>query len=67
MAEEVGAEMIITTMKDIVKIKREKIGNIPLYAIEIGIEFLSGENEVRKCVANVLGNDLTVKEIIEEV
>ncbi|MDR3108940.1 MAG: tetraacyldisaccharide 4'-kinase [Planctomycetaceae bacterium] len=57
-AKKTNAEMIVTTMKDIVKIKREKIGDIPLYAIEIGIEFLN-EEESRCITKAVLGTQVS--------
>lgn len=38
-----AAELIVTTLKDLVKIRRETLGGIPVMAIEIGIELLDGE------------------------
>lgn len=45
---------LLTTMKDLVKIQRSQIGNIPLYAVQIGLRFLSGENEFKQKLINVL-------------
>lgn len=45
VAAQTGADEILCTMKDWVKIRHEKIGRFPLFAIEIGIEFLAGESE----------------------
>lgn len=37
---------IVCTLKDLVKIKRQQIGNIPIYALAINVEFMSGRNSL---------------------
>ena len=41
-AQEVSAEIVLTTQKDLVKIPAENWHGPPLFAVEIGVEFLSG-------------------------
>lgn len=40
-----GKNAVFCTMKDLVKLQRSEINGVPLYAVEIGIEFLDGEKE----------------------
>ena len=40
--ESVGAEIIVTTLKDLVKLPLASVRNRPLYALEIGIQFQTG-------------------------
>ena len=40
--ESVGAEIIVTTLKDLVKLPLTRVRNRPLYALEIGIQFQTG-------------------------
>ena len=40
--ESVGAEIIVTTLKDLVKLPLTSVRNRPLYALEIGIQFQTG-------------------------
>jgi tetraacyldisaccharide 4'-kinase len=42
-AQACGAEAIICTHKDLVKIGRQELGRLPLYAIIINVEFLNGQ------------------------
>ncbi len=44
-AEHAGAEIIVCTVKDAVKIMRDRLGPLPLRAVSIGIGFLEGEEE----------------------
>ena len=41
-ANELGAEAIVCTHKDLVKIGLENLGGRPLWALRVGIEFLAG-------------------------
>ncbi|MBR5626257.1 MAG: tetraacyldisaccharide 4'-kinase [Thermoguttaceae bacterium] len=54
MAEQSKATVFLTTMKDLVKIRRPNIGNRPLYACEIGIQFLKGQNELECLLENLI-------------
>ena len=37
-AKALGAELIVTTLKDLVKLRRDELGGIPLVALEVAIE-----------------------------
>ncbi len=43
MASRLNVPLFLTTMKDLVKIRRKAIGNRPVYGVKIGLTFLSGE------------------------
>lgn len=43
-ASAAGAECVLTTLKDLVKIPPEMWSGPPLFAVEIGVRFLSGES-----------------------
>ncbi|MGE3822029.1 MAG: tetraacyldisaccharide 4'-kinase [Isosphaeraceae bacterium] len=42
-ARDLGAELVLTTQKDLVKLRVEALGAVPLRALRIGLEILSGE------------------------
>ena len=42
-ARESGAGAIVCTAKDLVKIRVDRLGSLPLYALAIGMEFLEGQ------------------------
>ena len=48
------ASLLLCTMKDLVKIRRSNLGGVPLAAAEIGIRFLSGEEEFRQKLRDIL-------------
>ena len=56
-AKAARAEIVLTTMKDFVKLRPEIWDGPPLYAIEIGVEFLAGrellENRLRSCLVSI--------------
>ena len=56
-AKAARAEIVLTTMKDFVKLRPEIWDGPPLYAIEIGVEFLTGrellENRLRSCLVSI--------------
>ena len=41
-ARQAGVEIVLTTLKDFVKLRPEAWHGPPLYAVEVGVEFLSG-------------------------
>lgn len=43
---DLGAELVLTTQKDLVKLRVEALGAIPLRALRIGLQILSGESEL---------------------
>jgi tetraacyldisaccharide 4'-kinase len=45
-----NCELALCTRKDLVKIAQSKIGEIPLWAVNIGLEFIAGEAEVIRCL-----------------
>jgi tetraacyldisaccharide 4'-kinase len=49
-----SAEAALCTLKDLVKIGRSQIGDRPLYALEVGLEFLSGESQLSERINNCL-------------
>lgn len=53
-AESAGAAAIVTTQKDLVKIERSELGAIPLWAVQIGTEFVAGRDELEAHIASVL-------------
>ncbi|MBR2004064.1 MAG: tetraacyldisaccharide 4'-kinase [Thermoguttaceae bacterium] len=46
-AERIGADAILTTAKDFVKLPEATLAGRPLFALGIGVEFLSGEGALR--------------------
>jgi tetraacyldisaccharide 4'-kinase len=53
-ARDLAADRIVTTLKDLVKVRAETLGGIPLAAVEIAIEILSGNAELEAAVAPVI-------------
>ena len=49
------ADIVVTTLKDLVKVKAESLGGIPLAALEISIEFLVGEADLEALVRTAVG------------
>lgn len=49
-ADDAGADICVTTLKDLVKIARDEIGGRPLFALEIRLECLSGGDELAAAV-----------------
>lgn len=55
-AAELSVDIVLTTQKDLVKIPIDQWPGPPLYAIEIGVEFLSGKELVEDALQRVLKN-----------
>lgn len=53
-AEALRAELLLCTVKDLVKLDRFPMPEIPLRALSISIDFLSGEEDFRRCLENTL-------------
>lgn len=51
------ADLAVTTLKDLVKLPHETLADRPLTALEIAIEFLTGETELDCLVQSTLGID----------
>ncbi|GHT40427.1 tetraacyldisaccharide 4'-kinase [Planctomycetales bacterium] len=56
MAENLIPDVILCTMKDIVKIDCPTIANIPVQAVSVGIRFFDGEAAVLQRIEQSLGN-----------
>jgi tetraacyldisaccharide 4'-kinase len=41
-ATDLRADLVVTTLKDLVKVRTERLGDIPLFALEIALEILPG-------------------------
>lgn len=50
-ASSVDADLVVTTLKDLVKARVTRLGGVPLVAVEIAIEMLSGGEELERLVA----------------
>lgn len=48
-----GAEIVLCTRKDLVKLQLEKLGQVSLWAVNVELEFLTGEADLRQRLANV--------------
>jgi tetraacyldisaccharide 4'-kinase len=48
-----GAEAIVCTVKDLVKIERDALGDLPLQAVEIGIHFPEGDTPLREMISGI--------------
>ncbi|HEY2882821.1 MAG TPA: tetraacyldisaccharide 4'-kinase [Pirellulales bacterium] len=53
-ARQEKAEAIVCTHKDLVKIAGQALSDIPLWAVQIGMAFTSGQDQVEKCCEQVL-------------
>ena len=49
-ASQQNAELVITTLKDLVKIQQDELDGIPLVAVEIEIDFLVGQERIEKLI-----------------
>ena len=50
-----GADFVVTTLKDLVKLPHETLGGVPLVAIEVAVEFLVGGAELEDLVHASIG------------
>lgn len=59
-AERAGAELILTTAKDLVKISEQRLSGIPVWAVDIGAELVQGraafEEILQKTSQSVVGH-----------
>jgi tetraacyldisaccharide 4'-kinase len=53
-ARELGADLVLTTLKDLVKARTERIGAAPLLAVEIAMEMLAGGDALEQLLARVV-------------
>jgi tetraacyldisaccharide 4'-kinase len=52
-ARELGADLAMTTQKDLVKLRAASLGPVPLRALRIGLEVMEGEDTLRDALARV--------------
>jgi len=53
-ARDCGADVLVTSLKDLVKIRRDDLEGINLYALETGLRILSGEEQWNEMISRVL-------------
>lgn len=53
-ARGLGAELALTTQKDLVKLRTSSLGPVPLRALRIGLEVLEGEETLRDALATII-------------
>jgi tetraacyldisaccharide 4'-kinase len=53
-AQAVGAELVLTTQKDLVKLRVERLGPVPLRALRIGLDVLEGAERLETALASLL-------------
>lgn len=52
-ADDANAELILCTQKDLVKVPQEKLGNIPLWAVAIEMQFLTGQQAFEQRIETI--------------
>jgi len=52
-ARDCGADVLVTTLKDLVKIHRDELEGLKLYALETGLRILSGEEHWNEMISRV--------------
>ena len=57
-ARQLDVEAVLCTMKDLVKIDRPTLADLPIRAVSIDIEFLAGENFVRKRLSAIVDDEI---------
>ncbi len=53
-AREVGADLVLTTQKDLVKLRAGRLGPSPLRALRIGLEIVAGEDVMEDALIRLL-------------
>jgi tetraacyldisaccharide 4'-kinase len=53
-AEDAAADFLVCTHKDLVKIGRERLGDLPLWAVMVELQFTVGEESLEAKVAGTL-------------
>ena len=54
MGRELGANLVLTTQKDLVKLRGAHLGPAPLRALKIGLEIVGGEDVMDDALARLL-------------
>ena len=45
------ADLVVTTLKDLVKIRTDHLGDLPLFAIEVALDILAGQDLLESLLA----------------
>lgn len=53
-ARDLAPDLVLTTQKDLVKLRIPTLGAVPLYALRIGLEFLDGRDRLEAALAPLL-------------
>jgi tetraacyldisaccharide 4'-kinase len=61
-AKELDAAAVVCTRKDLVKIDAERLGDVPLWALKIGLDFLSGQELLEERLSALLSPSPSGKE-----
>jgi len=62
-ARDVGAELLLCTRKDLVKLRVPAIGGVPLRAVGVELQFLAGEEAFATALAPLIDRALAVAEL----
>jgi len=54
-AKELGAVRIVTTLKDLVKIRNDSLGSVPMVALEVALRVTAGEAELAALITTASG------------
>ena len=54
LAQTPTVDAVLCTCKDLVKINRSELAGIPLYALDIGMQFVHGQNDLEACLQPIL-------------
>ena len=57
-AQELDAAAVVCTRKDLVKIDAQRLGEAPLWALRIGLDFLRGRELLEERLSAILGSSL---------
>ncbi len=55
-AQDSGAEFVLCTHKDLVKVGLTELGNVPLYAVRVGLQFLNDSSALEGRLHSLLAN-----------
>lgn len=53
-ARGLGADLVLTTQKDLVKLRIQTLGPVPLYALRIGLEIVAGEDVMDDALSRLI-------------
>jgi tetraacyldisaccharide 4'-kinase len=62
-ARDAGAELLLCTRKDLVKLRVPAIGGVPLRAVGVALQFLAGEEALTAALAPIIIRALAIREL----